>query len=77
MLRDSKHTYRGFTILGRTFRSTGGYVLGGRHFVEGGEKRTYKIVKDGYYVINPSCIISTLKDAKIEVDEYIKRNKMD
>ena len=73
--KNTEHTYKGFTIKGTHYLSSGGEVLGGRHFVEGGLKRNYNILKNGKLVINPHCIIETLKDAKLEVDEYIERKK--
>lgn len=70
VFKDTEHKYKEFTIKGRQIRTQGGYVLGGRHFVEGGFKRNYIIVKDNlrYY---PSSIIGTLKDAKEIVDSII------
>lgn len=71
--KKTEHKYKGFEIKGRQVRTQGGWVLGGRHFVEGGSKRNYLIVKDGmqYY---KGCLISTLKDAKEIVDELLNKN---
>jgi hypothetical protein len=73
--KKTEHTYRGYHIKGRQVRTQGEYVLGGRHYVEGGIKRNYLIVKDNrqYY---SGCIISSLKEAKEIVDDLIKRNEV-
>ena len=71
MIKDTKHHYRGYDILGTTYQTSGGYVLGGRHFVEGGVARNYNITKDGKYVINPNTIYEKLYHAKEEVDRLI------
>lgn len=74
-LKATKHNYKGFEIIGTSYVSSGGYVLGGRHFVEGGIKRNYNIKKDGKFIFNPHNIIETLKFAKEEIDDYLKRKK--
>lgn len=73
-LKKTIHHYKGFEIHGTQRRTSGGYVLGGRHFVEGGIARTYVITKDGKYIFN-SCVIEKLKYAKEEIDQYIQRQK--
>ncbi len=75
-IKETKHTYKGFVIIGTTRLTEGGYVLGGRHFVEGGIKRNYNIKKNDRYVFNPNEIIETLKFAKEEIDDYIKRKEI-
>lgn len=73
-MKETKHHYKGFDIIGTHYISEGGYVLGGRHFVEVGFKRNYNIMKNGKYVINPNYIFERLKDAKEEIDEYLENN---
>jgi len=75
-LKATKHNYKGFTIIGTQYRTSGGYVLGGRHFVEGGIARNYNVLKDGKYIFSPNDLLTTLKDAKEEIDRYIENNKM-
>lgn len=72
-IKETKHEYRGYTIIGSTIRTQGGYVLGGRHFKEGGLKRNYNIMKDGRYIFSKNEIIERLKHAKEEIDDYIQR----
>lgn len=74
-MKETKHNYRGYEIIGTVYQSSGGYVLGGRHFVEGGLKRNYNIKKDDRYVINPNVIFERLKDAKQEVDRLIEHKQ--
>jgi hypothetical protein len=71
--KKTEHPYKGFKIMGGQVSTQGGYVLGGRHFVEGGFQRNYRIIKDNrqYYC---GCIISRLKDAKEIVDDLLKKN---
>lgn len=73
-MKETKHSYRGYEIIGTTFVSDGGYVLYGRHFVEGGLKRNYNIKKNGKYVYHPDTIFEKLKHAKEEIDDIINRN---
>lgn len=73
-MKETLHKYKGYEIIGTTYTSCGGYVLGGRHFVEGGVKRNYNIKKDGRFVINPKCIFEKLTHAKDEIDRLIKIN---
>lgn len=74
-IKNTEHFYKGYKIIGTSYLSSGGYVLGGRHFVEGGLKRTYRIIKDGKYVFHPGDIIETLKYAKELIDDHIiKKN---
>lgn len=72
-IKDSRHLYRGFEILGTYRRTEGGWVLGGRHYKEGGIKRNYNIKLNGKYFIHPDMIYETLKDAKDEIDQYYKQ----
>jgi hypothetical protein len=74
LIKDTSHTYKGFEIIGTTYNSQGGWVLGGRHYVEGGIKRNYNIKKDGRFVIHPSAIFETLKFTKQYIDEYLIKN---
>lgn len=67
------HHYKGFTIHGDQYNTEGGWVLGQRYYIDGGIKRNYIIKKDGKPIFK-FCIIETLKYAKQEIDEYIKRN---
>lgn len=69
--KDTRHIYKGYEIIGTHFFSSGGYVLGGRHFVDGGVKRNYNIKKDGKFRINPNTIFATLKDTKEYIDEFL------
>jgi hypothetical protein len=71
VIKDTKHIYKGFEVIGTSYNSVGGWVLGGRHYVEGGVKRNYNIKKKGVFVINPSMIFSKLKYAKEYIDEYL------
>jgi hypothetical protein len=73
IIKPTEHHYRGFQIKGRETTTRGGYILGGRYFVEGGVTRNYLIVKDGmrYY---KGCLISRLKDAKEIIDSIIDDN---
>lgn len=73
-LKETKHEYKGFTIIGTQYKTSGGWVLGGRFFIEGGIARNYNILKDGKYVFNPNCLITTLASAKEEIDEYIRNH---
>ena len=70
-LKKTTHNYRGFTIHGTQYKTCGGYVLGGRHFVEGGIARNYNVKKDGRYIFNPNDLLTTLKFTKEEIDRYI------
>jgi hypothetical protein len=71
---DTEHEYKGFRILGRSRWTEGGYVLGGRHYKEGGPTRNYWIVKpDGYMLWPKGQVIPRLKDAKDLVDDHLKR----
>lgn len=72
--KKTTHKYKGFVIHGTQYNSCGGYVLAGRHFVEGGIKRNYTMTKDGRYIFNPNQITERLKDAKEQIDDYIKRH---
>lgn len=72
-LPETTHHYKGFVIKGGECTSKGGYVLGGRHYVEPGIQRNYVIWKDGKRIFK-FCIIKTLRDAKAEIDDYIIRN---
>ena len=74
-LKETKHNYKGYEIIGTSRISLGGYVLGGRHFIEGGIKRNYNVKKDGKFIFSPNDIIETLKSAKQEVDEYLTRKQ--
>lgn len=74
--KKTTHTYKGFVIHGGQVRSSGGYVLGGRYFIEGGIKRNYSITIDGKHIFSPGTIISKLKDAKEEIDEYLIRKNI-
>ena len=75
LIKDTKLLYRGYEIYGGTYISSGNWVLGGRHFKEGGLKRTYRIQKDGVFSIHPSCLITTLGYAKEMIDELIKKSE--
>ena len=75
-LKKTTHKYKGFLIHGDQVKSPGGYVLGGRHFIEGGIKRNYVITKNDKCIFNPGTIISKLKDAKEEIDEYLIRKNI-
>lgn len=72
-LKKTTHNYKGFVIQGTQRRTEGGYVLGGRHFVEGGITRQYTVKKDGKYIWNPNDIFGKLTHVKEEIDDYIKR----
>jgi hypothetical protein len=72
-MKNTNHTYKGYQILGRTRITQGGWVLGGRHYVEGGVKRNYQIKKDGKFVVNPNDIFEQLKHAKEYIDEVISK----
>lgn len=72
-MKDTNHTYKSYEILGRTRITQGGWVLGGRHYVEGGVKRNYQIKKDGKFVTNPNDIFEQLKHAKEYIDEVISK----
>ena len=72
-MKETKHSYKGYDIIGTTYISSGNWVLGGRHFIEGGIKRNYNIKKDGKYVVNPYIIFETLKFAKEEIDRIINK----
>jgi hypothetical protein len=72
IIKSTEHSYRGFRLLGRYTTTSGGWVLGGRHYREGGITRNYWIVKDGIRYF-PGSLISTLKDAKELVDDIINR----
>ena len=74
--KDTKHNYRGFEIIGTAYESEGGYVLGGRHYVEGGFKRNYNIKFNGKFVYNPNNIIELLRYAKETIDEYLLKQKL-
>lgn len=74
LIKDTAHSYKGFEIIGTTYNSSGGWVLGGRHYVEGGLKRNYNIKKDGCFMINPSVILETLKYTKEYIDEYLLKD---
>lgn len=71
--KETKHIYKGFEIIGTHYISCGGYVLGGRYFVEGGLKRNYNIKKDGKFIVNPYCLFEKLSHAKEYIDNYIIR----
>lgn len=72
-MKDTHHKYKGYDILGSTRITQGGWVLGGRHYVEGGIKRNYQIKKDGKYTVNPNDIFEKLKHAKEYIDEIISK----
>jgi len=71
--KKTEHKYKGFLIKGDQYNTSGGYVLGGRYYVEGGIARNYHILKDGKFVFNPNNIIEKLQDAKEMIDDYLKR----
>jgi 8-oxo-dGTP pyrophosphatase MutT (NUDIX family) len=73
-IKNTSHNYKGYVISGVSYATSGGWVLGGRHFREGGVKRTYRISKDGHFKIHPSLLIHSLKDAKDMIDEILKKN---
>jgi len=72
-MKDTHHKYKGYDILGSTRITQGGWVLGGRHYVEGGIKRNYQIKKDGKFVVNPNDIFEKLNHAKEYIDEIISK----
>lgn len=72
--KKTEHLYKGYRLLGRQYRTHGGYVLGGRHFIEGGTKRNYLIVKGGMQYCK-GCIFERLKDAKRFIDEHLEIHK--
>lgn len=74
-LKETKHNYKDFVIVGSQRSTSGGYVLGGRHYVEGGITRNYHVIKDGKYFFNPNNIIERLKDAKEQIDDYLARQQ--
>ena len=68
------HKYKGFEIVKSSYVSSGGYVLGGRHFIEGGVKTNYNIKYNGKYVIHKDVIFDKLKYAKDEIDRLLDEN---
>ena len=69
--KETKHNYKGYEIIGTTYLSSGGWVLGGRHYVEGGTKRNYNIKKDGKFRVGPGNIFEKLSYAKEFIDEQL------
>jgi len=72
-MKETKHAYKGYDIIGTTYVSEGSYVLYGRYFKEGGVKRNYNIKKNGKYVFNPYNIIEKLSYAKEMIDELLNK----
>ena len=72
-MKNTFHKYKGYDIIGSTRNTIGGWVLGGRHYIEGGVKRNYNIKKDGKFVANPNDIFEQLKHAKAYVDYLIEK----
>ena len=70
-MKDTTHFYKGYEIIGTFYISSGGWVLGGRHFINGGVKRNYNIKKDGRYIFHTDQIIEKLNYAKEEIDRLI------
>lgn len=73
VIKDTSHKYKGFEIIGTTYQSCGGWVLGGRHYVDGTLKRNYNLKKDGKYILNPNSIYEKLSEMKEEVDRLIEK----
>lgn len=73
-MKNTIHKYKGYEILGSTRIIQGGWVLGGRHYIEGGIKRNYQIKKEGKHVVNPNDIFEQLKHAKEYIDYLIDKN---
>lgn len=69
--KETKHSYKGYEIIGSSRQTEGGYVLGGRHYKEGGSKRNYNIKKDGKFRISPNEILETLREAKEFIDRLL------
>lgn len=69
--KETTHSYKGYEIVGTHYLSEGGWVLGGRHYAEGGLKRNYNIKKDGKLKVNPNNIFEKLKHAKEFIDEHL------
>lgn len=74
--KETKHSYKDYEIIGTHYESSGGWVLGGRYYKEGGTKRNYNIRKDGKLVVHPSTIFEKLSHAKEFIDDVlIPKNK--
>lgn len=69
--KETKHNYKGYEIIGTHYISSGGWVLGGRHYAEGGIKRNYNIKKGGKFRVHPNEIFEKLSDAKWFIDEIL------
>lgn len=70
-IKETKHNYKGYEIIGSSRLTEGGWVLGGRHYIEGGLKRNYNIKKDGKFRISPNEIFETLKETKEFIDNHL------
>ena len=75
MLKDTKHNYKGYEIIGTTYVRSGSQIFNTGYYRDNTIQRNYNIKKNGRYVINPNVLFERLKDAKEEVDRLIELKK--